>query len=714
MSSKKDSDSKTNDIVFSGKRVEDWFKFDRQVLRYVRKKYGKVGEQLWLETATAIDENSVSAIAQDTYSDLVNREGFKEAKEYWNWDHFWSVSYQDSCRARIYSGIRDYVEERTEGRAFQHMVELETSALPKLRSGMQYKFAKATPQVVRRMELEYEAGLPDKPGAVVFPEGCDIELKLEKLEDRKRTLWYLCPEALRKDYEFGREPKLVRIVLTHLSSEYRPDVNRMLDMHKLQLQIAGKPVPAGMEIEGYDDEWLPTWKMLRETLLKTSEALGNNAESATAALPTMFTAGSCDTAKHGKGSKGLQCFRCGEYGHRSTDPECKGKPGDVHACAPPGFGKRGRSNSSNNRGSSGGRGRGKGAGKGRKVCVHFQQHGNCRYGQNCRFDHERSNSSDSNGHAGIVNSVMSTIQDRIKSLSGKQKQKQKRRRDSHSNSSSDSEESDGGSASRGNEPNALLDLLTAATKPVKRKGKKNRRGGGALGMTVLSGSSSKSSSSTSNSIDGGGVRCMAELHSEGVVGWDTDASRMVTTNAQFMIPGLLDRSEEAVQSISFNSAAGNTGVLGIGPAARATIDTEDGKPHWIIEPNAVLLDSSRNGNDMTVYSAQSMKKLGLCMQQCYKGTDRDVLVCRKSGRVVDLSEENGILVLRTMRRQATDLGRVRNIEVLVQDIASGLVSPLVPCSVKNYQRSSGSNSSRPLTVHAQLAEASGKGKRSIN
>ena len=148
----------------------------------MRKKYGRVGEQLWLETATAIDENSVSAIAQDTYSDLVNREGFKEAKEYWNWDHFWSVSYQDSCRARIYCGIRDYVEERTEGR-----------------------------------------------------------------------------------------------------------------------------------------------RKLRETLLKTSEALGNNAESATAALPTMFTAGTSDKAKHVNGGKGLQCFRCGEYGHRSTDPECRGQ-----------------------------------------------------------------------------------------------------------------------------------------------------------------------------------------------------------------------------------------------------------------------------------------------------------------------------------------------------------------------------------------------------
>ena len=78
-----------------------------------------------------------------------------------------------------------------------------------------------------------------------------------------------------------------------------------------------------------------------------------------------------------------------------------------------------------------------------------------------------------------------------------------------------------------------------------------------------------------------------------------------------------------------------------------------------------------------------------------------------------------------MRRQATDLGRVRNIELLVQDVASGLVSPLVPLSVKNYQRSSGSCNKMPLTLHAQLGEPSregcwtrsedvGTGKRSVN
>ena len=208
----------------------------------------------------------------------------------------------------------------------------------------------------------------------------------------------------------------------------------------------------------------------------------------------------------------------------------------------------------------------------------------------------------------------------------------------------------------------------------------------------------------SGNEDGGSVRCMAELHSKGVVGWDTDASRAVTTNAQFMIPNLLDKSEAATRSISFNSAGGNNSVLGIGPKARATLSTEDGKPYWVIEPDAVLMDTGVGGNCMSVYSAQSMKKLGLAMQQCYKGTDRDVLVCRRSGRVVDLSEENGILVLKTMRKQATDLGRMQGIEDLVRDIREGLISPLVPCSLKRYSSKNNSSNSTQLTLHAQFAK----------
>ena len=157
------------------------------------------------------------------------------------------------------------------------------------------------------MEQEYEAGLPSKPGAVVFPKGIDIETKIEALEDRRRTLWFLCPEKLREEYVYGKAPKLVRIVLNHLSSEYRHDVNRMLDIHKVQLEVRGQPVPSELEIEGYQDEWLPEWKTLRECLLKTKEALGND-DKQVEALPTMFTSSSSTSGQDAK--------------HRRRGPQC--------------------------------------------------------------------------------------------------------------------------------------------------------------------------------------------------------------------------------------------------------------------------------------------------------------------------------------------------------------------------------------------------------
>ena len=76
-SDKKDKYVSTNSIIFNGKKVEDWFKFDRQILRWVRKTYGVSGEKLWSETAIVIDRNSVDAIAQDTYEALIELEGFK-------------------------------------------------------------------------------------------------------------------------------------------------------------------------------------------------------------------------------------------------------------------------------------------------------------------------------------------------------------------------------------------------------------------------------------------------------------------------------------------------------------------------------------------------------------------------------------------------------------------------------------------------------------
>ena len=73
-----------------------------------------------------------------------------------------------------------------------------------------------------------------------------------------------------------------------------------------------------------------------------------------------------------------------------------------------------------------------------------------------------------------------------------------------------------------------------------------------------------------------------------------------------------------------------------------------------------------------------------------------------------LSEENGILVLRTTRREATDLSSMPDIEDLVRDIRDGLISPLVPCSHKRYSSKNNNSSSTQLIMHAQ-SEKRGNG-----
>ena len=64
-------ESNSTDVVFAGVSVENWFRFDRQVMRYVRKKFGDVGEQLWMETAPVIEDSTVEAIATAVYEEKI-------------------------------------------------------------------------------------------------------------------------------------------------------------------------------------------------------------------------------------------------------------------------------------------------------------------------------------------------------------------------------------------------------------------------------------------------------------------------------------------------------------------------------------------------------------------------------------------------------------------------------------------------------------------
>ena len=72
--SNSDKEASTNNIIFDGKKVDDWFRFDRQVTRWIRKTHGDYGIKLWNETAIAIDGNSVVAIGNDSYVSLIESE----------------------------------------------------------------------------------------------------------------------------------------------------------------------------------------------------------------------------------------------------------------------------------------------------------------------------------------------------------------------------------------------------------------------------------------------------------------------------------------------------------------------------------------------------------------------------------------------------------------------------------------------------------------
>ena len=74
---------KDEDFVFSGDEIKEWFRLDRVVTRWSKKKFHKQGPQLWNDSAVPIDQQTVASVAQDTYATILKVDGFKEATAYY-------------------------------------------------------------------------------------------------------------------------------------------------------------------------------------------------------------------------------------------------------------------------------------------------------------------------------------------------------------------------------------------------------------------------------------------------------------------------------------------------------------------------------------------------------------------------------------------------------------------------------------------------------
>ena len=89
----------------------------------------------------------------------------------------------------------------------------------------------------------------------------------------------------------------------------------------------------------------------------------------------------------------------------------------------------------------------------------------------------------------------------------------------------------------------------------------------------------------------------------------------------------------------------------------------------------LLSKPTADSSEMTVFAQMKLKSFGLPLRQCHNGTQDDVLLCLRSNRTVQLQEENGILVMQRHRRLlATELAGMKNIKLLVQDLAVNVQS----------------------------------------
>lgn len=340
---------------FNGDSVGEWFKFSRNVRRQARALYGDIGAAIWANNAPRIDAETVDTVAQDVYWEIERKNGRKAADNYWDWDYFWTVDYQRKWRNDALGKIVDYVESVSDGKALKFMAELEDDEKPQLQALMQRKFGGGTSSEVSVLEKEFDAGLPQK-GEVAFPKGCDMKQRLHELEERRLALWMMAPESARKTYKYGKPEHLVRILIKHLNSEYMGDVNNMLALHKVELKIAGHEVPEDLEIMNYDDEWLPPYKKLQQTIMKTYHTLKKDVEDegATQQLPNMaITGGRGGDEVKGKGRKRGACWDCGQIGHHAGDPDCRSPDKS----------------------------------KGPAICRDYARTGYCRYGERCKFKH---------------------------------------------------------------------------------------------------------------------------------------------------------------------------------------------------------------------------------------------------------------------------------------------------------------------------------------
>lgn len=636
-------------------RLDD---FSKTIARWCRNRWGTtIGNHFWNNTLPDVEtykEGDEWAEHCSEIWDAINDMNPAKAKVLWDVSSgFYNQSWHKKWRREQYDRLFDKVEATVTGMAALEVEELGMKNAPQLKSHLHKQFGGAGDDI-RAREENLEAGLPEAKGAVAFPPGVNMENKLRTLQAERIALLKMCSQDKRSTYEYGKESKLVKIVLRHLrQTEYRECVDKLLQEVKIRKEFESKlPVlnqetgvlelpEAGSAISlsedwdfrNFSDDWLPNWMELKSKLVSHYKvrrfSKGFSVKTTDNRLPVMYVPG--------LGSRPtVRCFGCGEYGHRKGDEVCKAKADEWHESAPKHFQQRTKGPSKDGRNHTsrmdnetsknvdGLKGRSR-----RKVCFEFEKTGRCRFGSNCRFEHPKRKAR-TKARVFLTKRQKTTITAAaVRTLKKELKDKLK-------------------SEEKGDDDNDLRDymksILCVWTIPQTPGNQSESR------LPVFS---------TSQLV-----------RMEDEVCYDSGSAMGISTSVNDFV--YLDRSREAKDSVTLNGPS--VGTPGCGGRGALVFRIElNGVPYGLVHPGGVLAVGDRV--EFRLASERILKKKGVrVVNGAYDDADR--LECVRSGRTVPLLSKNNLLVLRTTGK-AKDIADTPEFRKQVQKIEDGVCSPLL-------------------------------------
>ena len=272
--STKNADPKT---LFSGKATGMSFdKFDEKVLSWGRKKFGeKYARALWrntlinlstLDLKEDLDKYNFDEHCQMMY-DVIFHESPKYADSLFGTKRFETVKFQVDLRQRLRERLFCHIETLTSGEAARQLQKRGVGHMSTMREFFFRRFGAGQPEVVKERERVYLFGMPNSAGEA-FPPRCNMEDKLDTLEEEREYLLDMCPVDKQDTYDEGKETTLVRILLRTLPQEYDPSVKACHDLVRIRKAGLEGQISEISNLEdnvrkNYSVDWLPKYDEFR-------------------------------------------------------------------------------------------------------------------------------------------------------------------------------------------------------------------------------------------------------------------------------------------------------------------------------------------------------------------------------------------------------------------------------------------------------------------